>query len=235
MSAALSTATNTHTPEEAKVRTPRQRKVVQRFEAVPASCRAPAAAAGLPLRLPAAAGSPHQLPATPARGAGGMAAAGGARTPRRTPVKVREAGAVVAVWPGDGDAPFWLARVDSARRGAKGNKLPVTWLEPGGSGGGGWELGSKQAGGIDRAAVICTVREAGDCAWPKASDGGGFRLALTAADRAAVAAAAATATAAEDAACVAAAAGRVVVQVDGLPGSGKSYMCTRLAATSGVA
>eukprot|EP01052_Picozoa_sp_SAG31_P042910 SAG31_NODE_6971_length_1831_cov_1.136836_2_plen_273_part_00 len=234
-----------------RARPARQRKAPVLFEAGPASGRHLQAAADARPAVAAETSAPAaRTPTKDCMGAGPTTAgghAGRASTPRRTPTKQREAGAVVAVRPAGSDEAFWLARVDSQpgmasaaacrSRRAKHNStcLPVTWLEP-------VEptdedcrdcrryvLGSKQRGGIDRATVLCTVRPADSCSWaqqqPLSSSGskrqGAVFFKLTAEEALAIEGAIASATAAEDAACVAAAAGRRVIQVDGLPGSGE--------------
>ena len=160
---------------------------------------------------------------------------------REEPRSANSRRAVVAVHsPDDDPDPFWLARVDKAApEGVEGATLGVTWIEPTGDDGA-YALGAKDALGIAPDSVICTVRAPGEWEQPRK----GFIL--SDGERASIEAAIAAEQQAEqqerellaqaDAECrrvVEAAASQTLVHLDGLPGSGKSYMCSQLAESHG--
>ena len=141
-------------------------------------------------------------------------------------------GAVVAVHcPEDEPCPFWLSRIDADADGA--DETMITWLEPTGKGGKSYAIGGEDP--IATTSIICTVREAGR--WKS-----GRAFTLTPAEREAVLELIEaehcvdvedTDEEAEEAQQARLPPSVPMVHLDGLPGSGKTYICSQLAKTHG--
>ena len=141
-------------------------------------------------------------------------------------------GAVVAVHcPEDEPCPFWLSRIDADTDGA--DETMITWLEPTGKGGKSYAIGGEDP--IATTSIICTVREAGR--WKS-----GRAFTLTPAEREAVLELIEaehcvdvedTDEEAEEAQQARLPPSVPMVHLDGLPGSGKTYICSQLAKTHG--